>query len=114
MNILRKISINIYNLLTGEKESFVYRALFLFLLIFPVIILAFINYTNTDRDITKSILAERRSLSILSANIIDENLDRIVDLCISYTTRPRVIEYVEKGDWKGGLSIANHALDLFR
>ena len=113
MNILRKISINIYNLLTGEKESFVYRALFLFLLISPVIILAVIDYTNTDRDITKSILAERRSLSIISADIIDENLDRIVDLGISYTTRPRVIEYVEKGDWKGALSIANHALDLF-
>jgi diguanylate cyclase (GGDEF)-like protein len=113
MNILRNISINIYNLLTGEKESFVYRALFLFLLIFPVIILTFIDYTNTDQDITKSILAERRSLSILSANIIDENLDKIVDLAISYTTRPRVIEYVEKGDWKGALSITNNALDLF-
>jgi diguanylate cyclase (GGDEF)-like protein len=113
MNILRKISINIYNLLTGEKESFVYRALFLFLLIFPVIVLTFVDYTNTDRDITKSILTERRSLSILSANIIDGNLDRIVDLGISYTTRPRVIEYVEKGDWEGALSIANHALDLF-
>jgi diguanylate cyclase (GGDEF)-like protein len=113
MNILRKISINIYNLLTGAKNLFVYRALFLFLFIFPVIILAVIDYTNTDRDISKSIHAERRSLSILLANIIDENLDRIVDLGISYTTRPRVIEYVEKGDWKGALSIANHALDLF-
>ena len=113
MNILRKISINIYNLLTGKKKSFVYRALFLFLLIFPVIVLTFIDYTNTDQDITKSILTVRRSLSILSANIIDENLDKIVDLGISYTTRPRVIEYVEKGDWKGALSIANHALDLF-
>ena len=111
--MLRKISINIYNLLTGEKESFVYRALFLFLLIFPVIVLTFVDYTNTDRDITKSILTERKSLSILSANIIDGNLDRIVDLGISYTTRPRVIEYVEKGDWEGALSIVNHALDLF-
>ena len=113
MNILRKISINIYNLLTGEKQSFVYRALFLFLLIFPFIILTFIDYTNMDRDITKSILAERRSLSILSAHIINENLDKIVDLGISYTTRPRVIEYAEKGDWKGALEITKHALNLF-
>ena len=113
MNIFRKISINIYNLLTGEKKSFVYRALFLFLFIFPVIILTLIDYTNMDRDITKSILEDRRSLSILSANILHENLDKIVDLGISYTTRPRVIEAVEKGDWKGALDIANHALNLF-
>jgi diguanylate cyclase (GGDEF)-like protein len=113
MNILRKLSINIYNLLTGENKSFVYRALFLFLLIFPVIVLTVIDYTNMDRDITKSKLTERRSLSILSANIIDGNLDKLIDLGVSYSTRPRVIEYVEKGDWKGALSIVNHALNLF-
>jgi diguanylate cyclase (GGDEF)-like protein len=113
MNILRKISINIYNLLTGTKNSFVYRALFLFLFIFPVIILAVIDYTNMDRYITKSIITERRSLSILAANTIHENLNKLVDLAIAYTTRPRVIEYVEKGDWKGALDITKHALTLF-
>ena len=113
MNILRKISINIYNLLTGAKNLFIYRALFLFLFIFPVIILAVIDYTNMDRDITKSILAERRSVSVLSAAIIHKNLDNLANLGISYATRPRVIESVEKGDWKGAISITNHALYLF-
>ena len=72
--IHRHCSINVYNLLTGTKNTFLYRVLFLFLLIFPVIVLTFIDYTNTDRDITKSILAERRALSILAANTIDETL----------------------------------------
>ncbi|MGD0169122.1 MAG: sensor domain-containing diguanylate cyclase [Smithella sp.] len=113
MNLLRKISINVYNLLTGTKNALLYRVLFLSLLTFPVVILTVIDYTNTNRDITKSILAERRSLSTLAANTLDENLDKIVEVSIAYTTRPKVIEYVEKGDWKGALSIASQAQDLF-
>ena len=113
MNVLRQIAINIYNRLTGEKNPFVYRALFFFLFVSPVIALAFINYADLDRDITKSILAERRSLSVLSAAIIHENLNSLLNLGISYTTRPRVIEYIEKEDWKGAISITTHALDLF-
>ena len=79
----------------------------------PVIALALINYTDLDRDITKSILAKRRSLCVLSAAIINENLNNLENLGISYATRPMVIEYIEKGDWKGAISITKHALDLF-
>ena len=111
--MLRKIVIIIYNLLTGAKNPVVYRALFFFLFVSPVMVLALINYVDLDRESTTSILAKRRSLSVLSAAIIDEKLDNLVNLGISYTTRPRVIEYVEKGDWKGAISITAHALDLF-
>jgi diguanylate cyclase (GGDEF)-like protein len=111
--MLRKIVIIIYNLLTGAKNPVVYRALFFFLFVSPVIVLALIDYADLDRESTTSILAKRRSLSVLSAAIIDEKLDNLINLGISYTTRPRVIEYVEKGDWKGAISITAHALDLF-
>jgi diguanylate cyclase (GGDEF)-like protein len=113
MNVLPKIVINIYNLLTGAKNPFVYRAMFFFLFVSPVIALALINYTDLERDITKSILAKRRSLCVASAAIIKENLNALENLGISYATRPLVIEYIEKGDWKGAISITKHTLDLF-
>jgi len=111
--MLRKIVIIIYNLLTGARNPVVYRALFFFLFVSPVIVLALINYADLDRESTASILAKGKSLSVLSAAIINENLDSLVNLGISYATRPRVIEYVEKGDWKGALSITTEALDFF-
>jgi hypothetical protein len=111
--MLHKIVTIIYNLLTSAKNSLVYNALFLFLIVSPIVALAFINYTDLDREITKSIIAERRALSVLAATTIRENLDNLKNLGIAYATRPRLIAYIEKGDWESAVGIMAQALQFF-
>jgi hypothetical protein len=113
MNMLHKIVTTAYNLLTGTRNPLFYRALFLFLFLSPVILLTIMNYQDLDQDATNSQLAKRRALSVLSAATVRENLDNLINLGISYATRPKVIEFVEKGDWESALSITAQALDLF-
>ena len=111
--MLLKIITTISNLLAGTKNPFPYRVLFFFLIVSPVIALAITNYADIDQETTKSIIAERRSLSVLAAATINEKLDNISNIGISYATRPRVVENIEKGNWKNALSITHSALDSF-
>jgi hypothetical protein len=111
--MLRKIVTIIYNLLTGARSPLLYNALFFSLIVARVVALAFINYTDLDREITKSIMTERRALSVLAAATIRENLDNLQNLGVAYATRPRLIKYIEKGDWKSAAGIMAQALQFF-
>ncbi|MBU2621043.1 MAG: cache domain-containing protein [Proteobacteria bacterium] len=59
------------------------------------------------------ILANRRALSVLAAATVEENLDNLVNLGISYTTRRGVVEYIEKGDWKSALNLITQSMESF-
>ena len=113
MSMMPKIFVIVYSILTGGKNRIVYRALFIFLFVSPIVTLAIINYLNLNQDTTRSILAERRSLSILTAATVSANLNNLLNLGVSYATRPRVIEYIEKGDWASALNIMTLAMELF-
>ncbi len=111
--MLRQVFSKIYYLLMGTKDSFMYRSLFLLLIVSPVIVMAFINYAYLDTETSKSILAERRSLARLAGATVHENLDNLVNLGISYATRPRLIENIEKGNWQGAVNVTTQALEFF-
>jgi PAS domain S-box-containing protein len=113
MKAARSIVTYIYDLLAGSKNPRVYRVIFLLLFVSPVAVLALINHTNLDKEITESLLAKRKDLSVLSATIIDDRLDGLVNLGISYATRPRLIDRIEKGNWQSAIDIVRQALDYF-
>ena len=81
--------------------------LFLLLFIFPGLLLVFFSYAKFYSESTQSILSQKRLLALLAANIVHDRLDAIVDLGVSFATRPRIIEEIEKGNWAGAM----HVLD---
>ncbi|MCX5900959.1 MAG: hypothetical protein NTX06_09545, partial [Proteobacteria bacterium] len=105
--MIKKTLITITGLVARGKWAVVYRVLFLLVFIFPGILIAFFSYTRFSSASTQSILSQKRLLALLAANIVHDRLDAIVDLGVSFATRPRVIEEIEKGNWSGAM----HVLD---
>ncbi|MBN2106645.1 MAG: PAS domain S-box protein [Deltaproteobacteria bacterium] len=97
--MLKKSLIIITNLVARGKWASLYRVLFVLLFVFPGLLLVFFSYTRLYSESTASILAEKRLLALLASNSVHDRLNAIVDLGISFATRPRVVEEIEKGNW---------------
>jgi PAS domain S-box-containing protein len=105
--MIKKTLITITGLVARGKWAVVYRVLFLLVFIFPGILLVFFSYARFYSESTQSILSQKRLLALLAANIVHDRLNAIVDLGVSFATRPRVIEEIQKGNWAGAM----HVLD---
>jgi PAS domain S-box-containing protein len=111
--MLKKALIVLTNLVARGKWAFLYRALFVLLFVFPGLLLVFFSYTRFYSESTASILAEKRLLALLAANIVHDRLNAIVDLGISFATRPRVVEEIEKGNWAGAMQVLDSVPQTF-
>jgi len=64
-----------------------------------VALLALQSYRLIDRELTEAALSRRASLSYLTAAVLSEKFDRLVDIGVSLATRVRFRELVEAGKW---------------
>jgi hypothetical protein len=88
---------------SGPKV-WLYRSIFFFCLLMPIVGLGFFDYVHTYQEMTKDLLAQRKALAYLAATTTQERLDALVNLGISLASRKGVIEGVEKGDWSEAAS----------
>ncbi|MBF0619402.1 MAG: diguanylate cyclase [Candidatus Omnitrophica bacterium] len=101
------------DLLTVGKGAPFFRGLFFIIFIFPSLFLSIFSLNNIYRESTESILSDKRSLAFLAASIVDEKLDAITDLGISFATRPLLIKNVENGDWPAAINVLDGVLRQF-
>ena len=95
------------------KWAVLYRVFFLLLFISPGLVLVFFSYARFYSESTESILTEKRLLALLASNIVHERLNAIVDLGVSFATRPRLIEEIEKGKWEEALHVLDRVTATF-
>jgi PAS domain S-box-containing protein len=105
--MIKKALITITNQVVRGKWANIYRAVFFLVFIFPGILVVLVSYTRFYSESTAAILAQKRLLALLASNIVRDRLDAIVNLGVSFATRPKVIEEIEKGNWAGAM----HVLD---
>ncbi len=96
-----------------KKRHVRFSALISFLFILPLLVMAVISYIHTRRDVDQQIYARRRALSELGATFIEEKLDHLVNIGVSYATRPYFIKFVEEDKWDEARGIISNALSNF-
>ncbi|HLG35219.1 MAG TPA: cache domain-containing protein [Bacteroidia bacterium] len=74
-------------------------------IVLPVILVAVYSYLHIRQSTIERIYEERRSVASLSAHVLQEKLDRVTDLGLSFSTRPVVCERVDKQDWDGSIDL---------
>jgi PAS domain S-box-containing protein len=112
-DMLKKTLIMITNLVARGKWAPLYRTLFSLVFIAPGLILVFFSYTRFYSESTEAILKEKGLLALLASNIVHERLNAIVDLGVSFATRPKVVEEVEKGNWTGAMQVLDNVPQTF-
>jgi signal transduction histidine kinase len=65
-----------------------------------VALLALQSYRLIDRELTEAALSRRASLSYLTAAVLSEKFDRLIDIGMSLATRVRFRELVGEGKWR--------------
>ncbi len=70
-----------------------------------VALLALQSYRLIDRQLTEAALSRRASLSYLTAAVLTEKFDRLVDIGVSLATRVRFRQLIENGKWEGAVRI---------
>ena len=111
--MIKKALITITKLVARGKWAIAYRIVFLLVFIFPGILIAFFSYIRFSSASTQSILSQKRLLALLAANIVHDRLNALVDLGVSFATRPRVIEEIEKGNWAGAMHVLDGVSNTF-
>ncbi|MBI5873081.1 MAG: Cache 3/Cache 2 fusion domain-containing protein [Candidatus Omnitrophica bacterium] len=81
--------------------------------ILPIIVMALFSYANLRRDLNEVVLARRNAMAELAATFMKEKLDRMVDLGISFVSRPSFAEFVKEGKWKEASDILKNTLADF-
>ncbi|MBI1956835.1 MAG: cache domain-containing protein, partial [Candidatus Niyogibacteria bacterium] len=71
----------------------------------PVLILGAVSYFQVRADLTDAALQRRASIAFLTATLLRERLDRLVDVGTALATRVRFRELIEEGDWSGAAKI---------
>jgi len=61
------------------------------------------HYLTMRQQLTEGIYARRQAIAQLSAQVVNEKLDALVDLGVSFASRPRIIQSIEEGKWEEGI-----------
>ena len=79
-----------------------------------IVVLGVYNCIQTYRSETRNVLEQKKSLSLLVAGMVSGKLDSLVDLGISFATRPRLIDSITNGDWSGAMDVLGGVLQNFQ
>lgn len=71
----------------------------------PVLLIAGFSAFHIHKQLTASALTRRQSVAFLSAAVLKERLDRMVDLTVSLSTRVRFRQCVAEGRWEEAVEI---------
>src|SRR5690606_27223825 len=75
------------------------RGFYFLLILLPGLIIGYYSYVFLRNILTQNINQQRASVATLSAAVIQEKLNNIVNLGESYATRPALRELVAAGNW---------------
>ena len=70
------------------------------IIVVPVLLVATISSVKTYMDLTQATLARRQAIASLAASVLKERIDRLMDLGLSFATRPRVRGHVANSRWE--------------
>ena len=90
-----------------RKRSSLFLLLAVIILL-PVILFAAYNYIKLDRVFTENILQEKNKTAFLSATILNERLDRTVDLGISFASRIIFRQKISEGKWQEAIDLVSN------
>ena len=80
--------------------------------VFAVVIISFVFFTlSTYKDLDNYVISQKRSLSSLSASIIEEKLDKIIAVGSTHTNSENFQKLIESGNWEKALKLDPHMLD---
>lgn len=74
-------------------------------IVLPVLVLAVYSYVQIRQQTNEQVYEERRALASLSAGILNEKLDRINDLALSFSTRVLLSPLVEQQKWDAAIEL---------
>lgn len=81
-----------------SRRTYIFAAI-----VFPVVLLAVYSYLNIRNQTKERLYEERSALASLSAGILNEKLERINDLALSFSTRVLLSQLVEQQKWDGAI-----------
>lgn len=100
------------NLVSGPRVL-LYRIVFFFCLLAPIVFMGSANYLHMHREMTDDAFDRKEALASLAATTIHERLNALVDLGISLTTRNKMIEESERGNWPEAMNRAEGVIEQF-
>jgi signal transduction histidine kinase len=74
-------------------------------IVFPVLLIAAYEYSRTYHDLTESALSRRQSLAALASTALEQRLNRLTDLGVSFATRVRFRQFVSEKKWGEAIHI---------
>jgi PAS domain S-box-containing protein len=88
------------------NNKWINQIFFIFIFL-PLVLLAYLSYQWVHNDITKELYGRKQSVVRLSATVIKERLDRLIDIGISLATRVQFRELIRQGKWDNAIAILN-------
>ena len=79
--------------------------LILFLVIFPLFIIAFYTSVQTFRDLHNFTLSRRQAIAYLAAVTVKEKIDRVIDVGVSLAIRVQFQKLIASGKWDEAIKI---------
>lgn len=95
-----------------QKRQVLVVVFFLILLI-PMIFLANVSLQSLNSELTELALARRQTIAYLASNLIQERLDRQVDLGKSLASRAQLRQLIEQGRWKDAIKTLESVMTDF-
>ncbi len=103
---MKKIIEEIINGLSDLKKGrrLIHVAI-VFSILIPILIISIFGLLNAKKQLTKEIFESRQSLSSLAQVIVKGNLDNLIDLGNSLSTRVILRKLISEGKWSEGVDI---------
>ncbi|MDD5439817.1 MAG: sensor domain-containing diguanylate cyclase [Candidatus Omnitrophica bacterium] len=95
-------------LITVTKTAYA-RVIFLLCFVFPALFLAVFNYVKIYDEFTETAIMQKRYLATLSSTIVNEKLNAIINLGLSFATMPLLVDETKKGDWEKAVTMFSNA-----
>lgn len=75
------------------------------ILTLPLVFLGSISYIHTYRVLTRAVMNERGNAAQLSADIVQDRLDKLTTLALALSGRPRVVEFAVQERWDEAIKV---------
>ncbi|HEY3303486.1 MAG TPA: response regulator [Candidatus Binatia bacterium] len=90
---------------TDDRRRPLGLAVIFLIFVFPVLLIAALSYLSTQRDLSATEYSRKQSIAYLTATIVKEKLDRMVDIGLSLSTRVRFRQLVVDANWQQAIEI---------
>ncbi len=99
---------DIFSKPTAGKSQWLIRWGLFLLALLPVLIVSSVSYKTQKETLTHEVFSRRQEIAHLSAMLVKERFDRLVDIGVSFATRNRLSEYLEQNQWQEAIQMVRH------